>query len=104
MSGHRRLAVCRALGLPTMPVIVRDILEAGCHLLSGALTAALDTGAILAARLSANVIWIALVAVAFFLRPALSSYAALAPVQMGMVFIPLLLRWRNSWKRTNANR
>ena len=79
--------------------IVRDILEAGCHLLSGALTAALDTGAILAARLAANVIWIALVAAAFFLRPALSSYAALAPVQMGMVFVPLLIRWRRCWKR-----
>ncbi|MBO7071546.1 MAG: ACT domain-containing protein, partial [Bacteroidales bacterium] len=35
--------------------IVRDILEAGCHLLSGALTAALDTGAILAAAVNADI-------------------------------------------------
>ena len=28
----------------------------------------------------------------------------LAPVQMGMVFVPLLLRWRSSWKHTRANR
>ena len=27
VSGHRRLAACRALGLPTMPVIVRDMTD-----------------------------------------------------------------------------
>ena len=74
--------------------IFRDILEAGGHILSGALTAALDTCAILVVRLSANVVWIALVSIAFFLRPALSSYAWLAIVQMGMVFVPLFMRWR----------
>ena len=73
--------------------VVRDLLEAGCHLIGGALTAALDTRALLAVRLAANMVWLTLLGAAFAIRPALSTYVFLTPLQMLLVLVPLLVRW-----------
>ena len=85
-----------------MVFVVRDILEAGCHLIGGVLTAALDTRALLVIRLAANAVWIMLLGAAFAFKPTLAAYVALTPIQMALVLVPLLVRWYRepSWRRS----
>ena len=85
--------LCSTVRLVLVVFVVRDLLEAGCHLISGALMAALDTRALLTIRLAATVVWLTLLGSAFVFRPTLSAYVLLTPVQMALVLIPLLIRW-----------
>ena len=93
-SGIDFAALCSNVRLVLVVFIVRDLLEAGCHLIAGAMTAALDTRALLGIRLVANLVWVLLLGGAFAFRPTLAAYVFLTPVQMALVLAPLLVRGR----------
>ena len=86
-------ALCSTVRFVLVVFVVRDLLEAGCHLVGGALTAALDSHALLIVRLAANVVWLTLLGAAFVMRPELSTYVFLTPLQMLLVLVPLVFRW-----------
>lgn len=92
-------ALCSTVRFVLMVFVVRDLLEAGCHLIGGALTAALDTHALLVIRLAANAVWLAVLGTAFVFTPTLSAYIYLTPIQMALVLVPLLIRWTIRFRR-----
>lgn len=92
-------ALCSTVRFVLVVFVVRDLLEAGCHLIGGALTAALDTRALLTIRLAANAVWLAALGAAFVFKPTLSAYVYLTPIQMALVLVPLLIRWAIQFRR-----